>query len=184
MSSLLRDIKGDKVIWAVVLLLSIFSLLAVYSSTGTLAYKYKGGNTEYYMLKHFVILFLGFFFMYLAHKVKYIYFSPVFQVALWISIPLLLFTLFFGLDLNDAKRVIPLPFNLTFQTKRPGKTDAYYLLSPFIDQETGPYQGFQIGICPHYVAGSDYCISDFAGQSVNCIDVVYNESGADVYRKG
>lgn len=53
---ILKEIKGDKVIWAVVLLLSVFSLLAVYSSSGTLAYKFKSGNTEYYMMKHFIIL--------------------------------------------------------------------------------------------------------------------------------
>ncbi len=67
MRRIIGDIKGDKVIWAVVILLSIFSLLAVYSSTGTLAYKYQQGNTEYYMLKHFVILFLGLFFLCISH---------------------------------------------------------------------------------------------------------------------
>ena len=45
--------EGDRVIWLIVLLLSLVSLLAVYSSTGTLAYKYKAGNTEYYLVKHF-----------------------------------------------------------------------------------------------------------------------------------
>ena len=67
---LFTKIKGDKVIWFIVLVLSLFSLLAVYSSTGTLAYKFQGGNTEYYMLKHFIILLFGLIFMYLAHKIK------------------------------------------------------------------------------------------------------------------
>jgi len=57
MATFLRNIKGDKVIWAVVFLLTIISFLAVYSSTGTLAYKYQGGNTQYYMFKHGLILF-------------------------------------------------------------------------------------------------------------------------------
>ena len=97
-----NKIKGDKIIWLVVLLLSIISLLAVYSSTGTLAYKYQGGNTEYYMIKHLIILVLGLVLMYLAHLVKYTYFSRIFQIALWIAIPLLLLTLFVGLNLNEA----------------------------------------------------------------------------------
>ena len=59
MQGFLSKIKGDKLIWAVVFALTIVSFLAVYSSTGTLAYKYHGGNTEYYMLKHAIILFLG-----------------------------------------------------------------------------------------------------------------------------
>ena len=47
MSTFLKNIKGDKVIWIVVVLLSVFSILAVYSSTGMLAYRKQGGNTEY-----------------------------------------------------------------------------------------------------------------------------------------
>lgn len=107
--------KGDRVIWMVVVLLSLLSLLAVYSSTGTLAYKYQEGNTIYYMVKHLIILALGFVLMYLAHKVKYTYYSRIFQVALYIAIPLLIVTLFFGKDVNEAKRALPLPFGLTFQ---------------------------------------------------------------------
>jgi len=116
MNSFLNKIKGDKVIWAVVFLLTLLSFLAVYSSTGTLAYRYHGGNTEYYMLKHAVILFLGLMLMYFAHLLKYTYYSRIFQIALYIAVPLLAVTLIFGLNLNEAKRVLPLPFNLTFQT--------------------------------------------------------------------
>ncbi len=116
MNTILKNIKGDRVIWAVVILLSIFSILAVYSSTGTLAYKYKSGNTEYYVFKHLVILALGFILMYLTHLIKYTYFSRIFHLALYIAFPLLILTLVIGLNLNEAKRVLPLPFNLTFQT--------------------------------------------------------------------
>ena len=116
MNTILKNIKGDKVIWVVVILLSIFSILAVYSSTGTLAYKYKSGNTEYYVFKHLVILALGFILMYLTHLIKYTYFSRIFQIALYVAFPLLILTLVIGLNLNEAKRVLPLPFNLTFQT--------------------------------------------------------------------
>ncbi len=110
MQYLLSKIKGDRVIWLVVIILSVFSILAVYSSTGSLAYKYQGGNTEYYMMKHLFILLFGFVLMYLAHLVKYTYFSRIFQIALYIAVPLLVLTLFVGLNLNEAKRVLPLPF--------------------------------------------------------------------------
>ncbi len=116
MQFILNKIKGDKIIWLVVIILSVLSLLAVYSSTGTLAYKYQGGNTEYYMIKHFIILVFGLLIMYFTHLIKYKYYGRIFQVALWIAIPLLALTLLIGLDLNDAKRVLPLPFGLTFQT--------------------------------------------------------------------
>jgi cell division protein FtsW len=142
------DIKGDKVIWVVVLFLSLFSLLAVYSSTGTLAYKYQGGNTEYYMLKHFIILFLGLLFMYLAQKIIYIYYSPIFQIALWISIPLLFFTLIFGLNLNDAKRVLPLPFNLTFQTSDLAKLTLIIYLAYLLTKKQDYIKDFKSAFVP------------------------------------
>ena len=116
MQYFLNRIKGDKIIWLVVIILSVLSVLAVYSSTGTLAYKYQGGNTEYYMIKHLIIVLLGLGLMYLTHLIRYKYYGRIFQVALWLAIPLLALTLVIGLDLNDAKRVLPLPFGLTFQT--------------------------------------------------------------------
>jgi cell division protein FtsW len=110
-----KYVKGDRVIWMVVIVLSLLSLLAVYSSTGTLAYKYQEGNTIYYMMKHLIILMLGFALMYLAHKVKYTYYSRIFQITLYIAILLLVVTLIFGKDVNGAKRALQMPFGLTFQ---------------------------------------------------------------------
>ncbi len=148
MQNIFRYIKGDKVIWSVVLLLSIFSLLAVYSSTGTLAYRYQGGNTEYYMLKHLIILFLGLFFMYLAHKIKYIYYSPLFKLALIIAIPLLFVTLFYGLNLNEAKRVLPLPFGLTFQTSDLAKLTLIMYLARLLTKKQDHIKDFKSAFVP------------------------------------
>lgn len=116
MSPLLKNIKGDKVIWVVVALLSIFSVLAVYSSTGTLAYRYQSGNTEYYLIKHFGILILGLVLMFLAHLVPYKYYARISQLAIYLCIPLLLYTFLFGTNLNEASRWYTLPLiNITFQ---------------------------------------------------------------------
>lgn len=116
-SWLLAQVKGDLFIWMIILILSIFSVLAVYSSTGTLAYRYQAGNTEYYLLKHFLLLVLGLGLTYLAHKIDYVYYSRLSQLLLYISIPLLLITLMFGTEINDARRWITLPgINMTFQT--------------------------------------------------------------------
>ena len=68
---LFNYLKGDKVIWAIMLLLSLISILVVYSSIVTLAYKFKQGNTEYYLYKHVAIIVLGFGLAYLFHKIKY-----------------------------------------------------------------------------------------------------------------
>jgi cell division protein FtsW len=112
-----KHFKGDRTIWLIVFILSIFSLLAVYSSTGTLAYKYKSGNTEYYLIKHLIILAFGLALMYAAHLLKYTYYSKISQIALWITIPLLVLTLILGTNLNEASRWLTLPgTNITFQT--------------------------------------------------------------------
>jgi len=148
MQYFLSKIKGDRIIWLVVIILSVFSLLAVYSSTGTLAYKYQGGNTEYYMFKHFIILLLGLFLMYLAHLVKYTYFSRIFQIALWIAIPLLLLTLFVGLNLNEARRVLPLPFGLTFQTSDLAKLTLIMYLARMLTKRQEVIKDFKSAFLP------------------------------------
>ncbi|MFL5753033.1 MAG: cell division protein FtsW, partial [Bacteroidia bacterium] len=78
---LLNYIKGDKVIWMVVFLLSIISVLVVYSSSNALAQKFKGGNTEAYLIKHVMIIAMGFVIMYLVHKFNYKYFSRISQIS-------------------------------------------------------------------------------------------------------
>ena len=46
-----KNLQGDKVIWAVVFALSMISILVVYSSIGTLAYKHAK-SPEYLLIKH------------------------------------------------------------------------------------------------------------------------------------
>jgi cell division protein FtsW len=149
MKNLVGDIKGDKVIWVVVLFLSLFSLLAVYSSTGTLAYKYQGGNTEYYMLKHLIFLFFGLLLIYVFHMIRYIYFSKVFKYLLWFAIPLLLFTLFFGLNLNSAKRVLAIPLtNMTFQTSDFAKLTLIVYLAFLLTKKQDYIKDFRSAFVP------------------------------------
>ncbi|MGZ3918778.1 MAG: FtsW/RodA/SpoVE family cell cycle protein [Bacteroidia bacterium] len=109
--------KGDKVIWVIMLLLSLLSILVVYSAVVTLAHKFKQGNTEYYLIKHFVIIALGFGIAYVFHKIKYTVFSKVAQVGFILSIPLLLYTLLKGVSAGDASRWLEIPgIGLTFQS--------------------------------------------------------------------
>ncbi len=109
--------KGDGVVWAVIFALSVFSLLAVYSSTGTLAYKYQEGNTLYYFFKHFVLLAFGIGVIYVTHLIPFKYYSRLSQYFLYLSIFLLAVTLVLGTSLNSATRWLTLPvIGLTIQT--------------------------------------------------------------------
>jgi cell division protein FtsW len=117
MNWILSKTKGDIWIWMVVAFLSLVSLLAVYSSTGTLAYKFQSGNTEYYLFKHLSLMIVGLVLMWFAHLVDYRYYSRISQILLFISIPLLLYTLLFGNEINQASRWITIPFTgQTFQS--------------------------------------------------------------------
>ena len=114
---LFNYLKGDKVIWAIMLLLSLISILVVYSAIVTLAHKFKQGNTEYYLIKHVVIISLGFGLTYVFHKIKYTVFSKVAQIGFVLSIPLLLYTLLRGVSAGEANRWVEIPgLGLTFQT--------------------------------------------------------------------
>lgn len=109
-------LRGDRMIWMVVILLFIFSMLAVYSATGTLAYKMQVGN-EKYLIKQILMAVFGLSLMYVTHLVDYKYYSRIAQVLWFLSIPMLIYTMFFGTELNDANRWITLPVvGLTFQT--------------------------------------------------------------------
>ncbi|HOY40822.1 MAG TPA: FtsW/RodA/SpoVE family cell cycle protein [Chitinophagales bacterium] len=114
---IINNIKGDKYIWYIVAILSAISLLLVYSSTRSLAYKNEHGNTEYYLLRHGFILGVGLFITYVIHQIDHRYFSRVAQMMLILSVPLLLYTKFFGVRINDASRWVRIPVvGLTFQS--------------------------------------------------------------------
>ncbi len=110
-------LRGDKVIWAIMFLLSLLSVLVVYSAVVTLAHKFKQGNSEYYLLKHFIIVALGFGIAYMFHKIKYTNFSKMAQIGFILSIPLLIYTLLKGVSAGEASRWLEIPgLGLTFQS--------------------------------------------------------------------
>jgi len=116
MNQILSNLKGDRWIWLIVILLSVLSLLAVYSSTGTLAYKHDKSN-ESYLVKHMAMILGGIALMYISHKLDYRYYAGISKILMVVTIPLLLYTLIFGNHVNDASRWIAIPgTGLTFQT--------------------------------------------------------------------
>jgi cell division protein FtsW len=114
----LGNIKGDRMIWAIVALLAIFSFLPVYSAASNLAYTYGDGQTFSYLIKHFVHLFLGFSIIYGIHKIPYRYFKGLSMLLYPVVLILLLVTLLQGttIDGANASRWIRVPFvGFTFQ---------------------------------------------------------------------
>ena len=144
-----RNIRGDKVIWIIVILLSVFSLLAVYSSTGLLAYKKQGGNTEYYLMKQFLILGMGFVLMYMTHLVRYTYFSRLSQIGLILTIPLLIVTLLSGTTFNNASRWLTVPIiNVTFQSSDVAKLFLIMFVARVLSKKQDQIKEFRKGFIP------------------------------------
>lgn len=148
-SRLFTKTRGDKVIWGVVLLLVLVSLLAVYSATGSLAYKMYRGNTEVYLFKQIAFIAIGFCIIYFAHRVNYTIYSRVAKVLFLLSIPLLLYTLFFGVTLNEGSRWIRLPIiNLTMQTSDLAKLALFMFLARLLSRKQNKIKDFKKGFLP------------------------------------
>jgi cell division protein FtsW len=114
-SWLKTNLHGDPVIWGVVAGLSALSILAVYSASGSLAYRYAV-STENYLIKHGFLVIAGLVCMYWAHKVDYRYYIGISKLGLIVSIALLVFAFLFGPSINDSRRWIVIPFiNQQFQ---------------------------------------------------------------------
>jgi cell division protein FtsW len=147
--SLRSRTKGDKVIWTAVVLLAVVSLLVVYSSTGLLAYKMYKGNTEVYLFKQFAFILVGVMIIYFAHQVNYTIYSKVAKILFLLSIPLLFYTLFFGVKLNEGSRWIRLPIiNMTFQTSDLAKLALFMYLSRLLSKKQDVIKDFKTGFLP------------------------------------
>ena len=120
MSNWVQSIKdrleGDKAIWMVVLILSVWSLLSVYSSISFLAVK-AGGNSTKFLTKQGILLMMGLGVIYIVHRINYKYFARLANVVYGLAVIALVLTLVAGSDINDAKRWLEIPFvGLTLQT--------------------------------------------------------------------
>ncbi len=136
--------KGDKGIWVTLIILAILSLLVVYSSTGALAHKKAGGDVTHYLIVQLFYLALGFFILFIASKFPPKFYASVFGFLYIVGIALLLFTLFYGSELNSAKRSIQLPFfNISLQTFEIAKVATIGYLSRVLYKHPDGFSSFK-----------------------------------------
>ena len=116
MSSVLKYLKGDRVIWIIALLMLAFSLVSVYSFVPILV-KVEGGTPFKYLFKHLIYVLIGLGVMYWVHKKDPKYIAQLAKFGFYLAVALLIFTFFFGTRVNDAGRWVKIPFvGLTFQS--------------------------------------------------------------------
>jgi len=144
MKELINSLKGDKVIWAFVALLALFSFMPVFSASSNLAYMRHGsGNAITYLLKHAIQIFFGFIIIYQIHKIPYHYFRGISRIALPIVWVLLVYTLVKGTVVEgaNASRWINIPFiGISFQTSTLAAIVLYVYVARYLSKsrETPP----------------------------------------------
>lgn len=143
-----KNIQGDPVIWLVVICLSVFGILVVYSATGSLAYR-AGVNTEMYLFRHAVMVGLSLFVMWVAHKLDYRYYSKLTRYALLLAVPLLLYAWLNGASHNGASRWINLPFiGLQFQPSDLAKLALIAALATMLAKRQQKIDDFKESLIP------------------------------------
>jgi cell division protein FtsW len=156
--NLVSKTKGDRVIWGIVIILTLVSLLVVYSSTGSLAYKYSR-STESYLFKQFGFIILGVLIIYFAHRVNYTIYSRVASVLFVFSIILLIYTYFFGVRMNEGTRWIKLPvINMTFQTSDMAKLALFMYMSRQLSRKQNVIKDFKKGFLPIIIPVAIICL--------------------------
>jgi cell division protein FtsW len=142
-------LQGDRIIWLVVLALFVFSMLAVYSASVTLAYKNYDGDTSQLLIKQIGMSVAGLLLMYLAHLVDYRYYSRIAQILWWASIPLLIYTMFWGAKINSASRWIKIPLiGFTIQTSDLAKLALIMLLARMLSKKQEEMEDFKGTVLP------------------------------------
>lgn len=148
MQALLNKTRGDKVIWVAVVLLTLVSVLVIYSSTGTLAYRLSS-SAEWYLFKQLALTAIGLMIIYFAHRINYTLYSRAALILFLLSIPLLIYTLFFGTEINEGTRWIRLPIiNLTFQTSDLARLALFMYLSRQLSRSQNHIKDFKQGFLP------------------------------------
>lgn len=121
----------------------------MYSSTSTLAYSERAGNTEYYLIKHTVLLLFGLFTMWLTHLINIRYYSRISQLMFYLAFPLLIYTLANGVEINDARRWVSLPvIGLTVQTSDFAKLALITYIARFMSKKQGEVHDFKKTLLP------------------------------------
>ena len=157
--ALRKYIGGDRIIWAVVVLLSIYSLLAVYSTSGILVFRNPGSSSAYFAVRHGLFLVAGFIIIYITHLIPYKYFSRLAQLMMAAAIPLLIITLFFGKSINEASRWLEIPvLGMSFQTSDFAKLALIMFVARVLSQEQDNIKDFYRAFIPVIVPAGIICL--------------------------
>lgn len=144
---ILTRLKGDKVIWIIVILISLISILAIYSATSALAFRTQGGDTEYFLFNHLMHILMGLGVMFVVHLINYRVFAQITHILLMVTIPLLVYTILQGSEINEAARWINI-FGQSFQPSDLAKLTLIIYLAKLLTQRQDVIKDFSEGFLP------------------------------------
>ena len=161
-----QRLEGDRVLWGIALVLTMASIVTVYSAISTLAYK-ADGNSIKFLFKQGGLLMMGWMVMFVIHRVHFKYFAKLANVLFVLAIVALVFTLLFGTDINDAKRWIKIPFiGLTVQTSDFAKVALVTWVAKQLHTRSDHLEDFWKGVAPILAGIATVCTlilpSDFS----------------------
>lgn len=140
----LKFIRGDRVIWTVIIVLSVVSLLSVYSSTGSLAYKKLSGDTMHYLVSQFGYIVLGIGVIIVFQLIPFHAFNKLSVPFLGVAVFFLLLALVKGQEINDASRWIAIPgTSKTFQPSELAKFALIMYLARMLGNNQENLQDFK-----------------------------------------
>lgn len=143
---ILNRLKGDKVIWLAVFLISMISLLGVYTGAGSPVLAEKASAT-FFLIKHALLLGAGFVIMFFVSRFDYRIFARISDYLLYLSIPVLIYVLFWGRDVNGAARWINI-VGLSFQPSDLGKVALLIHLAKMLTMKQEVIKDFKEGFLP------------------------------------
>ncbi len=153
------NLRGDKIIWLITLILGIFSLLVVYSTAGSEAFKSHGGNTEYFLIKQLAFIIGGLGLTYLCYNLHYMKYSRIAPLLLAITVPLLVYTIFFGTSLNGAARWITIPLiDQNFQTSDLAKLALIIYVARSLSRKQDFIKDFKSAFVPIIIPVAMICL--------------------------
>jgi len=149
--------KGDRVIWVLLVLLTIYSGVAVASSVASLAYR-DGGDVTIHIIRHIAFLLVGWAIIYVIHLIPYRWYSITATLLLIGAIVLLIYTLAKGMVLNDAARWVKIPgTGVTFQTSDFAKIALIIFVARFLSRNQTEIEDFKKGFLPVLIVIGAVC---------------------------
>ena len=143
-----QRLEGDRVLWGIALVLTLASLVTVYSAISTLAYK-ADGNSAKFLFKQMGLLAGGWMVMFGVHRVHFKYFGRLANTLFVLAIAALILTYLFGADINEARRWIKIPFiGLTVQTSDFAKLALVLWVAKQLQMRASVLDDFWNGVAP------------------------------------